>query len=73
MTNQQVFDLGEIVDSYSADLDITTNEYAANGSVEHIIEYKDKFYRVIASWDNTLIYEPNRKAKTVRRKDVTLI
>lgn len=70
VTNQFVYDNGEVVDSYPCDIDPVTGETESNGGVEHIVQYKDKFYAVITSWDGDVVYDGNRKAKTRKLQDI---
>lgn len=69
ITNCMVYSDGAVIDSWACDIDPETGEMQSNGGLEHVVEYKDKIYKVITSWDGETIYNPDGKAKTIRWED----
>lgn len=66
ITNTEVYLDGEQVDSWACDIDPHTGEAQSNGSIEHVVSYKDKHYRVVTSWNGETIFNPDGKAKTIK-------
>lgn len=58
--NQEVFENGHVIDHYVCNMDFS-GDYEANGSIEHVVMYKDKKYFVHTDWDGNII-NPSERA-----------
>ena len=61
MTNQEVWDNNEEIDSWPCDVNAETGEEETNGAVEHLMRYEDKTYYIITDWVGDVVLHPHRE------------
>jgi len=65
LTNQKVWDEGEVIDDWACDTNMETGECESNGSVEYEVLYKGKKYYIITDWAGDKVFKPNKPAREV--------
>lgn len=64
-TTLQAFLHGHHLASWPCDTNPADGSVEPNGGIEHHLEYADRIYQVITSWDGTEIYQPSQLATRV--------
>lgn len=57
MTNQQVFDEGEILQHCPVDINPFTGMMESNGGIEHLVSFEGKVYSILTDWEG-LVADP---------------